>query len=560
MLDSHSEGIDLVAMCVNDVLVHGAEPLFFLDYFATGKLEVPQALKVIEGVSEGCRQAGCALVGGETAEMPGMYAHGDYDVAGFAVAAVERTDVLPRTSELEAGDVLIGIASSGVHSNGFSLCRKILASNRNPVTGMQWSYLDSAPFDKSIMLGEALLTPTKIYVASMLPAIRAGYVLAAAHITGGGLFENLPRVLPDHLKCHLSAMKWEFPALFRWLMSEGGIACKEMARTFNCGLGMVLVVKPHHADACLKMLSGSGERAWIVGHMEARAKGEEQVAIDGCLSAWGARKLPKVETSKLAALDSDVSLKSSQALALPEASVALVVEEGSDFRGCFQALAAHSTQSPRAFRLTVVIFVGAQMDTRLSQMCNKARISVLHILEDQPGAGSSFEAALGLHEVEYVCWKKGQSQGGARREMRFLLANDTYWQGRVVSDTPSLSLHPAAPSARAFREFEPTDLAHHELVLRTNCRFHGITVHLLVSDTEETVWPVLWQEMVEIDSTDTAHSLAARVTAASCEGKAYVEALKHLSTGLMYYKAGHGVQRRQGLLLNRTVGLVASNS
>ena len=250
-------GIDLVAMCVNDLVVQGAEPLFFLDYFATGKLDVEAATDVIAGIAEGCKQANCALIGGETAEMPGMYAKDDYDLAGFAVGAAERGTLLP--TNVKAGDVLIGLASSGVHSNGFSLVRRILEANN-------LSFTDPAPFAEGKSIGEALLEPTRIYVRSTLKAIReTGGIKALAHITGGGFPENIPRVLPDGLAAHLDLATVTPPPVFGWLQKLGGVANKEMLRTFNCGVGMIIVAEPEKADAVIATLTAAGESPFRLG-------------------------------------------------------------------------------------------------------------------------------------------------------------------------------------------------------------------------------------------------------------------------------------------------------
>jgi phosphoribosylformylglycinamidine cyclo-ligase len=259
-------GIDLVAMSVNDILVSGAEPIFFLDYFATGKLDVESGRQIIAGISDGCLQAGCALVGGETAEMPGMYAKGDYDLAGFAVGAVERGRQITG-SDVKAGDVVLGLGSSGVHSNGYSLVRKVVA-----VTGLD--YGAKAPFDPAKTLGEALLAPTKIYVKGCLAAIRAGGVKALAHITGGGLLENIPRVLPKDLACEIDALAWPPPPVFAWLRKAAGIDAQEMARTFNCGIGMVLVVSPDRVEAVRGILQGAGEQVAAIGTIRPRVGDE----------------------------------------------------------------------------------------------------------------------------------------------------------------------------------------------------------------------------------------------------------------------------------------------
>ncbi|MDX2203486.1 MAG: phosphoribosylformylglycinamidine cyclo-ligase [Hyphomicrobiaceae bacterium] len=278
-------GIDLVAMCVNDLLAQGAEPLFFLDYFACGKLDVETARSVVAGIAEGCRQAGCALSGGETAEMPGMYAAKDYDLAGFSVGAVERDQLLPRP-DVAIGDVLIGLPSSGVHSNGYSLVRRLVAAET-----LAWDA--AAPFAPGRSVAEALLEPTRIYVKPVLAAMRAtGAVKALAHITGGGLSENLPRVLPDGLAAHVDLARWTAPAVFGWLAKAGGLDDAEMLRTFNCGIGLVLVADQDHAQAVLDELRKAGEAPIEVGAIEpgrgvksqAKGKGEaEAVRYSGRL-------------------------------------------------------------------------------------------------------------------------------------------------------------------------------------------------------------------------------------------------------------------------------------
>jgi len=269
-------GIDLVAMCVNDLVVQGAEPLFFLDYFATGKLEVDVARRIVAGIAEGCRLAGCALIGGETAEMPGLYARGDYDLAGFAVGAVERGEVLTGET-VAAGDVILGLASTGVHSNGFSLVRKVVADK-----GLSWE--SPAPFDQSKGLAEALLTPTRIYIKSTLAALKTGGVKAIAHITGGGLIENPPRVYPKTVAAELDGTSWQMPPVFRWLQREGGVAASDMPRTFNCGLGMLVVVEAGRAAEIKAVLEAEGETVFQVGRMVPRSG--EAVILNGLESAW----------------------------------------------------------------------------------------------------------------------------------------------------------------------------------------------------------------------------------------------------------------------------------
>jgi phosphoribosylformylglycinamidine cyclo-ligase len=261
-------GVDLVAMCVNDLVVQGAEPLFFLDYFATGKLDVDSAARVIGGIAAGCREAGCALIGGETAEMPGMYQAKDYDLAGFCVGAVERDQLLPR-GDIAIGDVLIGLPSSGVHSNGYSLVRKLVEKQ-----GLKWDA--PAPFSPGQTVAEALLTPTRIYVKSVLAAIRAtggsgadGAIKGLSHITGGGLSENLPRVMPAGLACHVDLSAITVPPVFGWLQRAGSFDATEALRTFNCGIGMIVVADQRRTDAVIAALTAAGEAPLIIGAVEA---------------------------------------------------------------------------------------------------------------------------------------------------------------------------------------------------------------------------------------------------------------------------------------------------
>jgi phosphoribosylformylglycinamidine cyclo-ligase len=268
-------GIDLVAMCVNDIVVQGAEPLFFLDYFAVGKLARDIGVAVVKGIVDGCHTAGCALIGGETAEMPGLYAADDYDLAGFSVGAAERGTLLPR-ADIELGDVLLGLASSGVHSNGFSLVRRIVRH-----AGVSWS--DPAPFDQARSLGEALLEPTRIYVKPILSAIRAtGAIKALVHITGGGFPDNIPRVLPKGLAAALDLGAIPAPPVFGWLAKTGGVVEAEMLRTFNCGIGMIAVVAPGEAGAIMRALRESGEEPIVIGEITA-ADGGERVRYRGSL-------------------------------------------------------------------------------------------------------------------------------------------------------------------------------------------------------------------------------------------------------------------------------------
>ena len=267
-------GQDLVAMCVNDIVVQGAEPLFFLDYYASGKLDVESAATVIEGIARACKESGCALIGGETAEMPGLYGPGDFDLAGFTVGAVERGHVLPKLEDIRAGDVLIGLASSGLHSNGYSLVRRAVAD-----AGL--SYDAPAPFASDIMLGTALLAPTRLYVRSALAA--TAHVKALAHITGGGITENLPRVLPDGLDAEIDLSAWKLPAVFSWLARTAGIAEAEMLRTFNCGIGLIAVASPASARNAMEAFAQAGEVPRVVGEIAA-GEGGARVHYRGALA------------------------------------------------------------------------------------------------------------------------------------------------------------------------------------------------------------------------------------------------------------------------------------
>jgi phosphoribosylformylglycinamidine cyclo-ligase len=271
-------GIDLVAMCVNDLVVQGAQPLFFLDYYATPRLSVEHGRRIVAGIAEGCRQARCALIGGETAEMPGLYAAGDYDLAGFAVGAVERGRVLTGR-DVAVGDVVLGLASDGLHSNGYSLVRRIVADS-------SLDYTAPAPFSGDQQLGEALLAPTRIYVNACLAAHAAGGLKALAHITGGGLIGNVPRVLPPGMACAIDAEPWPIPPIFRWLAEEGHVDPQELARTFNCGIGMVAVVAAECASDLSRVFEAHGERVFRIGRILAQSDDTPRVLLQGWDDAW----------------------------------------------------------------------------------------------------------------------------------------------------------------------------------------------------------------------------------------------------------------------------------
>jgi len=285
-LDRHDTiGIDCVAMCVNDLVVQGAEPLFFLDYYATGKLVNEVAEKVINSISEGCAEAGCALIGGETAEMPGLYIAGDYDLAGFSVGAVERDKII--TGErISEGDVVLGLASNGVHSNGFSLVRHLIKTTEG------FTFESPAPFDPALKLGELLLMPTRIYVRSLLDAFKIedndGHyaVKGMAHITGGGLYENIPRILPEGMCARIDAASWSLPPVFGWLRDIGNLDHHDMLTTLNCGIGMAVICAPEHSDAITDSLKASGESVYTIGRIEKAANPEQQVIIENTETAW----------------------------------------------------------------------------------------------------------------------------------------------------------------------------------------------------------------------------------------------------------------------------------
>ena len=282
-------GIDLVAMCVNDLIVQGAEPLFFLDYMATGHLDVDQMASVVDGIAEGCRQAGAVLIGGETAEMPGMYQGGDYDLAGFSVGAAERGTLIDGTTVTD-GDVILGMGSSGIHSNGYSLVRRLVE-----VSGLNYS--DPAPFDDSKTLGEALITPTRIYVKSLLAAIKTGNVKSLCHITGGGFLENIPRSMPENTIADIATHNWELPAVFEWLFKVGNMSTREMARTFNCGIGMAVFVSPDHAAEIKHLLESNGETVHVIGTVS-HHEGKASCNVTGNAGHWGSDENWAVSTEE----------------------------------------------------------------------------------------------------------------------------------------------------------------------------------------------------------------------------------------------------------------------
>jgi len=276
--DHSTIGIDLVAMCANDLIVQGAEPLFFLDYMATGALDVTQMTNVVKGIAEGCKQSGCALIGGETAEMPGLYNGTEYDLAGFCVGAVER-DLLITGADIQAGDVILGLASSGPHSNGYSLIRKIIADTNADLYA-------PAPFDDTTTLGKALLTPTELYIKPLLAALHAGNIKGLAHITGGGLLENIPRILPARLAAKISADTWHLPPVFGWLMQAGKLSPRDMARTFNAGIGMAVICEPDAIPAIADSLKAFGLNPIRIGKVMSATDGSAGCIVSGNSGTW----------------------------------------------------------------------------------------------------------------------------------------------------------------------------------------------------------------------------------------------------------------------------------
>ncbi|XP_033215514.1 trifunctional purine biosynthetic protein adenosine-3 [Belonocnema kinseyi] len=477
-------GIDLVAMCVNDVLAHGAEPLFFLDYFACGKLDVGKAADVVRGIVEGCKQAGCALVGGETAEMPEMYAEGEYDLAGFAVGAVERNNLLPRKSEMKINDVVIGLPSSGVHSNGFSLVRKTLKLANK-------SYSDPAPFSNSNKsFGEELLKPTKIYTKGVLPALRTNLVKGFAHITGGGLTENIPRVLPDGFSVHLDATQWKIPPVFGWLAIAGGISKPEMLRTFNCGIGAVIICSPENKQSVLDKL-----------------KGEEPVVIGNLIPHKGDRRVQVSNFEK--AFESEMRRYVSplvENLSKPLKKVGVLIS-GSGTN--LQAL-IDTTQDPtQHIGAEIVLVISNKPGVEGLKRAERAGIQTRVIKHTDYPSREKFDEEMDKHlrkfGVEIVCL------AGFMR----ILSPDFVkkWKGAMLNVHPSLL--PSFKGANAHRD-----------VLAAGARISGCTVHFV--EVEIDSGAIIEQETVRVLPNDTVETLQERVK--TVEHIAFPKALKHLAT------------------------------
>ncbi|KAG7209007.1 hypothetical protein KM043_015174 [Ampulex compressa] len=479
-------GIDLVAMCVNDVLAHGAEPLFFLDYFACGRLDVNVAANVVNGISEGCKRAGCSLVGGETAEMPDMYADGEYDLAGFAVGAVERTDLLPRTNDIKEGDVIIGLPSSGVHSNGFSLVRKVLKLADK-------TYTDVAPFSQTgKTIGDELLEPTKIYVKGVLPALRTNLVKAFAHITGGGLTENIPRVLPKDASAVLDANKWTIQPVFGWLATIGNISTQEMLRTFNCGIGAILVCAKEHQQKVLDNLKGENPR--VIGSISKRHDDQTKVHVQNfekALEVEMKRHVPDVVT-KLR--------KNSKRIGV------LISGSGTNLQSLINA-----TQDPtQHIGAEIVLVISNKDGVEGLKRAERAGIKTVVIKHTNYPSREAFDTAMNAEldaaGVEIVCL------AGFMRILSEMFVRR--WKGALLNIHPSLL--PSFKGANA-----------HKDVLAAGVRVSGCTVHFVEVDIDSGA--IIEQESVPVYPHDTVETLQERVKTA--EHRAFPRALKHLVTG-----------------------------
>ncbi|KAM9320384.1 trifunctional purine biosynthetic protein adenosine-3-like [Gastrophryne carolinensis] len=485
-------GHDLVAMCVNDILAQGAEALFFLDYFACGTLDLSTAASVVSGIAQACKLAGCALLGGETAEMPGMYAPGEYDLAGFAVGAVERGHMLPLLDKIAAEDLVIGIASSGVHSNGFSLVRKIVEK-----CGLEWS--SPTPHgcgDQT--LGELLLTPTKIYSKTLLPVLKAGHVKAYAHITGGGLLENIPRVLPPAHGVILDALCWKMPGVFSWLQKEGALSEEEMSRTFNCGIGAVLVVERAHAEEVLKAVRAA-EEAWIIGEVTSCPPDSCAVQIRNLMAALhreNSHPKPYVTTSICDGLKQAAQEKVRVAV--------LISGTGTNLESLIK-----STMLPGS-AACIALVISNKSGVGGLQKAEAAGILTKVIEHKQYKSREEFDSAIDkvLEEfsIQLVC---------LAGFMRILSAPFVRkWTGKMLNVHPSLL--PSFKGAHA-----------HKLVLEAGVRVSGCTVHFVAEEVDAGA--IIFQEAVPVEFGDTEETLSERVKKA--EHKAFPAALQLVASG-----------------------------
>ncbi|XP_012670931.1 trifunctional purine biosynthetic protein adenosine-3 [Clupea harengus] len=487
-------GQDLVAMCVNDVLAQGAEPLLFLDYFSCGQLDVCVASTVIGGIAEACKMAGCALLGGETAEMPGMYKKGEYDLAGFCVGAVERSAVLPRLGDISEGDLLIGVASSGVHSNGFSLVRKVLERS-----GLQYS--SPAPFGKAgETVGEVLLTPTKIYSRLLLPILRSGAVKAYAHITGGGLLENIPRVLPKDLAVDMDATRWRIPPVFTWLQEAGGLSEEEMGRTFNLGLGAVLVVARQDAQRVLRQLQAH-EQAWIVGSLVHKQPGTEPVVIRNLtvsLKAGPEAQSPDTSALPNGAAHSDHSQRRRARVGV------LISGTGTNL----QALMEQVKKPSSAAEIVVVISnrPGVLGLKRASMSGIQTRVVDHKLYGSRSEFDSTIDRVLEEFGVEVVCL------AGFMRILTGTFVKK--WNGKLLNIHPSLL--PSFKGVNAQKQ-----------ALQAGVRVAGCTVHFVAEEVDAGA--IVVQEAVPVLMNDTEESLSERIREA--EHQAFPAALELVAGG-----------------------------
>ncbi|XP_058236274.1 trifunctional purine biosynthetic protein adenosine-3 [Hemibagrus wyckioides] len=488
-----SLGQDLVAMCVNDVLAQGAEPLFFLDYFSCGKLDVGVASSVIRGIAEACQMAGCALLGGETAEMPGVYGAGEYDLAGFCVGAVERDSLLPRLADIQEGDVLIGVASSGVHSNGFSLVRKILER-----AGLQYS--SPAPFGQSGQtVGEVLLIPTKIYSRLLQPILRSGAVKAYAHITGGGLLENIPRVLPKELAVDMDAMLWRIPPVFSWLHKEGSLSEEEMSRTFNCGLGAVLVVGKQDAQRVLRQVQAQ-EEAWIVGSITHKLPGAEAVVIRNLEHSLKAGPNPSPDPS---VVQNDVCQVQSSSRRRTKVAV-LISGTGTNL----QALMEQAKKPSSSAEIVVVISnrPGVLGLKRASMAGIQTRVVDHKLYGSRAEFDSTIDRVLEEFGVELVCL------AGFMRILTGPFVRK--WNGKMLNIHPSLL--PSFKGVNAQKQ-----------ALMARVRLTGCSVHFVAEEVDAGA--IIVQEAVPILTNDTEDSLSERIREA--EHRAFPAALELVASG-----------------------------
>ncbi|XP_018412961.1 PREDICTED: trifunctional purine biosynthetic protein adenosine-3 [Nanorana parkeri] len=485
-------GQDLVAMCVNDILAQGAEPLFFLDYFACGALDVSVASSVVSGIAKACQMAGCALLGGETAEMPGMYARGEYDLAGFAVGAVERGHMLPLLDRITEGDLVIGVASSGVHSNGFSLVRKIVEKS-----GLGFS--SPAPFGCGTQtLGEILLTPTKIYSKTLLPILKSGHVKAYAHITGGGLLENIPRILPAALGVTLDALCWKVPGIFSWLQKQGGLSEDEMSRTFNCGIGAILVVERRQAEEVLRELQAA-EDVWTIGEVISHPADSCSVKVRNLMAALHGMNIQPQKYVPLSGCDGADQVTEGKARV-----AVLISGTGTNMEALMR-----STKSPSsAAQITLVISNKAGVGGL--QKAEAAGIPTKVIDHRQYSSREEFDNAIDkvLEEfsIQFVCL------AGFMRILSGPFVRK--WSGKILNVHPSLL--PSFKGAHA-----------HKLVLEAGVRVTGCTVHFVAEEVDAGA--IIFQEAVPVEFGDTEETLSERVKKA--EHRAFPAALQLVASG-----------------------------